>query len=49
MVWHEDVRAWSVWDERPDSRGSFIGYFFADILSRPDNYKENQSVNLQPV
>lgn len=48
-VWSEDVRGWSVWDKRPDLAGNFIGYLFADLLSRPSKYKGNQSVNLQPV
>lgn len=48
-VWHQDVEAWSVWDERPETRGNFIGYLYADLLSRPGKYKGNQSVNLQRV
>ncbi|KAK0384475.1 hypothetical protein NLU13_8561 [Sarocladium strictum] len=47
-VWHKDVQAWSVWEDQPSSQGGFIGYFFADMLGRPDKYKGNQSVNLQP-
>lgn len=48
-VWHQDVEAWSVWDERPETRGNFIGYLYADLLGRPGKYKGNQSVNLQRV
>ncbi len=48
-VWSEDVRGWSVWDKRPGLAGNFIGYLFADLLSRPFKYKGNQSVNIQPV
>lgn len=48
-VWHEDVEAWSVWDERPEFSGEFIGYLFSDILYRNGKYKGNQNVNLQAV
>lgn len=48
-LWHEDVEAWVVSDERLESKGDFIGFLFADLLSRPNKYKGNQSVNLQPV
>ena len=48
-VWHEDVEAWAVWDSRPASNGDFIGYLYADLLSRPNKYHGNQSVNLQRV
>ena len=49
VVWHEDVQGWAVWDERSESKGDFLGYLFADLLNRPNKYKGNQSVNLQPV
>lgn len=48
-VWHEDVEAWAIWDNRPASKGDFIGYLYADLLSRPNRYYGNQSVNLQKV
>ena len=48
-VWHNDVEGWRVIDERTDSKGEFIGFLYADLLSRPNKYKGNQSVNLQPV
>ncbi|OAA65869.1 metallopeptidase MepB [Niveomyces insectorum RCEF 264] len=47
-VWHEDVQGWTVWDARPEHSGEFVGHLYADLLSRPDKYKGNQSVNLQP-
>ena len=47
--WHEDVTAWSVWDDREGSRGDFIGYLFADLLWRPNKYQGSQNVNLQCV
>ena len=48
-VWHKEVEGWAVWDERLPSKGDFIGYLFFDLRSRPNKYKGNQSVNLQPV
>ena len=48
-TWHEDVEAWSVWDEREESNCDFIGYLYTDLLSRPRKYKGNQNVNLQCV
>ncbi|KAL1877980.1 hypothetical protein Daus18300_002334 [Diaporthe australafricana] len=48
-TWHEDVEAWSVWDERTDHEGEFVGYLFSDILYRDGKYKGNQNVNLQAV
>lgn len=49
ITWHEDVEAWSVWDDRTEHRGEFIGYLFSDILYRNGKYKGNQNVNLQAV
>ncbi|KAK1829262.1 hypothetical protein QBC39DRAFT_287785 [Podospora conica] len=46
-VWHDDVEGWCVWDDRPTFKGDFIGYLYADLLSRPNKYHGNQSVNLQ--
>lgn len=48
-VWHEDVEAWSVWDERTEHTGEFVGYLFSDVLYRDGKYKGNQNVNLQAV
>jgi metallopeptidase MepB len=48
-TWHEDVEAWSVWDDRTEHKGEFIGYLFSDILYRNGKYKGNQNVNLQAV
>lgn len=48
-TWHEDVEAWSVWDERPGHAGEFVGYLFSDILFRDGKFKGNQNVNLQAV
>lgn len=46
--WPKEVKGWAVW-ERETSNNSFIGYFLADLLDRPNKYKGNQSVNLGPV
>ena len=48
-VWDKDVKAWAVWDERPSSKGEFVGYLYADLLSRPNKHMGNQSVTLRPV
>lgn len=48
-TWHADVEAWSVWDERRDHKGEFIGYLLSDVLHRAGKYKGNQNVNLQAV
>ncbi|KAI0149260.1 peptidase family M3 [Pestalotiopsis sp. NC0098] len=45
--WHEDIMAWSVWDERHGADDAFVGYLYADLLSRPNKYQGNQNVNLQ--
>jgi metallopeptidase MepB len=46
-TWHEDVEAWSVWDQRDTTKGSFIGYLYTDLLWRPSKHKGSQNVNLQ--
>lgn len=48
-TWDESVEAWSVWDDRTEHQGEFIGYLFTDILYRESKYKGNQNVNLQAV
>lgn len=48
-LWHGDVEAWCVWDDREKTKGEFIGYLFLDLLWRPGKYKGNQCVNLQSV
>ena len=49
LIWHEDVEGWVVSNERLESKGNFMGFLFTDLLGRPNTYKGNQSVNLQPV
>ncbi|KAH7248622.1 peptidase family M3-domain-containing protein [Fusarium redolens] len=38
-TWHEDVRAYAVWDDREASKDQFIGYLYMDLLSRDNKYK----------
>lgn len=47
--WHEDVEAWSVWDERKAWKGEFVGYLYKDLLWRPNKHKGSQNINLQCV
>lgn len=44
--WHQDVQGWSIWDAR---EGEFVGYLFADLLSRQNKYRGSQNCNLQKV
>jgi metallopeptidase MepB len=48
-IWSEDIEAWSVWDEKKTDGDNFAGYLYADLLERPNKYKGNQCVNIQPV
>jgi metallopeptidase MepB len=48
-TWSDDIEVWSVWDKRADANGMFIGYLYADLFERPNKYKGDQCVNLQPV
>lgn len=47
--WHSDVEVWSVWDDRQETKGEFIGYLYTDLLSRPNKYQGSQNVNIQCV
>ncbi|KAI8207765.1 Saccharolysin [Colletotrichum sp. SAR 10_76] len=47
VVWHDDVQAWAVWDERNASKGEFVGYLYTDLLIRPNKHQGSQNVNLQ--
>ncbi|KAH6646658.1 hypothetical protein BKA67DRAFT_683893 [Truncatella angustata] len=42
-VLHQDVEMCSVWDNREDSRDEFVGYLYADLLSRPNKYQGSQN------
>jgi metallopeptidase MepB len=48
-TWSDDIEVWSVWDQRPEADGAFVGYLYADLLERPNKFKGNQCVNLQKV
>lgn len=48
-IWSDDVDVWAVWDESPAAKGEFVGYFYSDLLDRPNKYKHNQTVELQAV
>ncbi|KAJ3492639.1 hypothetical protein NLG97_g5260 [Lecanicillium saksenae] len=46
-IWSDDVDVWAVWDESAEAKGEFVGYFYGDLLDRPNKYKHNQTVELQ--
>lgn len=46
-IWHSDVQVWTVWDAREAFKGSFVGYLYTDLLSRPNKHQGSQNVNLQ--
>lgn len=48
-TWADDVSVWSVWDDKVEGGKSVIGYLYADLLQRPNKYRGNQAVRLQPV
>lgn len=48
-VWHADVSAWEVWDDRSEQRNQFIGYLYMDLVFRENKHRGCQNVNLQPV
>ncbi|KAH0272722.1 peptidase family M3, partial [Aureobasidium melanogenum] len=47
-VWHPDVSAWEVWDDRSEQRNQFIGYLYTDLVFRENKHRGCQNVNLQP-
>lgn len=47
-VWSDDVDVWAVWDDG-EEKGQFVGYFYGDLIDRPNKYKHNQTVELQGV
>ena len=48
IVWHEDVKIFSVWDDEGEG-GSFVGYLYLDLFPRPGKYGHAANFNLQPV
>ncbi|OJJ58365.1 hypothetical protein ASPSYDRAFT_46385 [Aspergillus sydowii CBS 593.65] len=47
IVWHEDVKVFSVWDDEGEG-GSFVGYLYLDLFPRPGKYGHAANFNLQP-
>lgn len=48
-IWHDDVEAWSVWDDAPDASDPFVGYLYTDVLFRPNKHRGCQDCNIQGV
>ncbi|KAI5196679.1 zincin [Aureobasidium subglaciale] len=46
-VWHPDVEAWEVWDDRPGREHGFIGYLYMDLVFRHGKHRGCQDVNMQ--
>jgi metallopeptidase MepB len=49
QVWHPDVEAWEVWDDRPGKNQEFIGYLYMDLAFRHGKHRGCQDVNMQSV
>ncbi|KAL3462218.1 peptidase family M3-domain-containing protein [Aspergillus heterothallicus] len=47
VVWHEDVKMFSVWDDEGEG-GGFVGYLYLDLFPRPGKYGHAANFNLQP-
>ncbi|KAH7319894.1 hypothetical protein B0I35DRAFT_478197 [Stachybotrys elegans] len=47
IVWHEEVKVYSVWDEEK-AGGGFVGYLYIDLHPRDNKYGHNANFNLQP-
>ncbi|KAL1953431.1 hypothetical protein VTO42DRAFT_2838 [Malbranchea cinnamomea] len=47
IVWHEDVKIFSVWDDEGEGSG-FIGYLYLDLFPRDGKYGHAANFNLQP-
>lgn len=48
IVWHEDVKMFSVWDEEAEG-GGFVGYLYLDMFPRNGKYGHAANFNLRPV
>jgi metallopeptidase MepB len=47
IVWHEDVRIFSVWDDEGEGSG-FVGYLYLDLFPRDGKYGHAANFNLGP-
>jgi metallopeptidase MepB len=47
IVWHEDVKLFSVWDDESEGNG-FVGYLYLDLHPREGKYGHAANFNLQP-
>ncbi|KAI9888136.1 MAG: hypothetical protein M1823_000071 [Watsoniomyces obsoletus] len=47
IVWHEDVKVFSVWDDEGEG-GGFVGYLYLDMFPRDGKYGHAANFNLQP-
>ena len=47
LVWHEDVRVYSVWNDEGEG-GGFVGYLYLDLHPRKNKYGHAANFNLQP-
>ena len=47
IIWHEDVKVFSVWDEEAEG-GSFVGYLYLDMHPRNGKYPHAANFSLQP-
>jgi metallopeptidase MepB len=47
IVWHEDVKLFSVWDDEGEGSG-FVGYLYLDLHPREGKYGHAANFNLQP-
>ncbi|KAH8590498.1 putative Saccharolysin [Bisporella sp. PMI_857] len=47
IVWHEDVKIFSVWDDEGEG-GGFVGYLYLDLHPRPGKYGHAANFGIQP-
>lgn len=48
MVWHDDVRIFSVWNDKQEG-GNFVGYLYLDLYDRKGKPSNACNVPIQPV
>ncbi len=48
QVWHEDVKAYSVWNDEEDNR-EFLGYLYLDPFPRDNKYGHKGHIAIQQV